>query len=231
MSDTRCVESEDEQEDRGDSVAQPREQRVREQSSVKDDPFSKDPLEREIAPLDFSPNSTATTAEDARQDLGTAFQTGRHAYTENATYIPENIPAQSNKWRTLNDINRETVHDEDDHVESARRRHDRRTDIRTWGTQIGLTDPEIVRAIKIVEATTAGVRRNFGIETVILGALTLAANESATNATVAKSIRLDGPSTHNPDLVEQYESIRENLSVSSVRVSQFRSWYQNNHSP
>lgn len=189
-----------------------------------DSVFREDPLKRELEPLDFSPSSTATDPADAKHDLGTDYQTGRHAYTENATYPAERMAASSSRWQTLNEANRDFFANDDEHIESARRQQDLHNDVRTWGTQIGLTDSEITAAMELVNATAPGVRRNFGMETIILGALTIAANQAATNNYVAKSIRRGGPTTGHTDLVDTYEQLRRDLHVDPSRVQRFRSW-------
>ena len=192
---------------------------------IRDDPFRDDPLEREIAPLDFSPSSTATDPSDAKQDLTTSYAIGRFNYTDNATYIGEDLPASSELGQTLNQINRDTRDDDDDHVESARRQADLRREVQMWGTQIELTDAEIRVAESIVMSVPAGARRNFGLDVVVLGALTVAANQVTGAPHTSKSIRLRGPETGNTELVEQYESLRDDVGVTADAVSRFRRWY------
>jgi len=195
---------------------------------IRDDPFSDDPLERELCPLDYAPSSTATNPTDAKRDMETDYAVGRFAYTQNATYTDEDLPAHSELATTLNQINRETT-DDDSHVESARRKTDRRNDVRSWGRRIGLTDTEITEAIHIVEGVPSGSLRNFGVETVILGALSIAANMKLGGNHTVRSIRLRGAPVGNNAPVERYESLRQNLSVSQQSVSDFRRWYNQNH--
>jgi len=203
----------------------------KEQNSGQDDTVAEpqDRWVREDSPtLDFSPSSTAVDPADAKQDTATEYVTGRFAYTPNATYIGEDLPARSNVARTLNEFNREQDFNSDRTLEPERRMMDLRRDIAGWGHQIGITDTEIKTAITIVMALPTGVRRNFGLETVCLGALTLAANMESPHG--GKSIRLDGPSTDTPELVARYEEIRTALGVSEDAVSDFRRWYHRNHS-
>ncbi|WP_158293748.1 hypothetical protein, partial [Halorubrum sp. SP3] len=150
---------------------------------------------------------------------------GRFDYTPNATYTDEKIPAQSDAAATLNQFNREQDSNSDEDMESPRRETDLHRDIEAWGDQIGLTNTEVREAIAIVQATPTGVRRNFGLETTCLGALTIAANQPTHGPHTAKSIRLRGPSTDNPQLVENYEVLKRDLDVTQARVSDFRTWY------
>ena len=211
-----------------DSVAQPRDSRVRKTIDPRDDPFVDVP--EDVPILDFSPASTAVDPSDAKQDLGAGRAVGRFEYTPNATFTDETLPANSNAAATLNQFNREQDSASEKDMETPRRETDLRRDVEGWGRQIGLTDPEIREAVRLVATTATGVRRNFGLETVCLGALTLAANSGPSNSHVTKSIRLDGPNTDNPDLVTRYEQLREDLGVSQKRVSDFRRWYNRNHS-
>lgn len=221
----------DEEQDRGQdtAVAQPRECRVRGDATVTTDTFVANAPD-EVPVLDFSPSSTAIDPEDARQDRNTDQTVGRFAYTPNATFINEDIPAQSDIAATLNQLNRQDAHDSDTHTEAARRTGDLRRDVQAWGETVGLTDTECAAAVEIVTATPTGVRRNFGLETVCLGALTIAANQPTHGPHTAKSIRLRGPDTDTPTLVTRYERLREDLGVSRQRVSDFRTWYNRNHS-
>lgn len=226
----QCDTPPDEEQDRGQdsTVAQPRNNRVRETTTPRDDPFIDIP--EDVPILDFSPASTAVDPSDAKQDLGAGYAIGRFEYTPNATYTDEDLPASSDAAATLNQFNREQDSASDEDMESPRRETDLRRDIEGWGRQIGLTDPEIREAVRLVVAIPTGVRRNFGLETVCLGALTLAANNGPSNSYLAKSIRLNGPNTDNPDLVTSYEQLREDLGVRQRRVSDFRAWYNRNHS-
>ena len=224
------AEPPDGEQDRGQEkmVAQPQGSWVRETTNPRDDPFIDVP--EDVPILDFSPASTAVDPSDAKQDLGAGYAVGRFDYTPNATYTDEDLPADSDAAATLNQFNREQDSASDEQMESARRETDLRRDIEGWGRQIGLTDPEIREAVRLVVTIPTGVRRNFGLETVCLGALTLAANNGPSNSYIAKSIRLNGPNTDNPDLVTSYEQIREDLGVTQRRVSDFRRWYNRNHS-
>lgn len=231
MSHTRQTEEPpDEAQDCGqnDPVDTPRGSWVRETTNPRDDPFIDVP--EDVPILDFSPASTAVDPSDAKQDLGAGYAVGRFDYTPNATYTDEDLPADSDAAATLNQFNREQDSASDEDMESPRRETDLRRDVEGWGRQIGLTDPEIHEAVRLVATTPTGVRRNFGLETVCLGALTLAANNGPSNSYIAKSIRLDGPTTDNPDLVTNYEQIRDDLGVTQRRVSDFRRWYNRNHS-
>jgi len=220
----------DEEQDRGQdsTVAPPQGSWVRETTNPRDDPFIDVP--EDVPILDFSPASTAVDPSDAKQDLGAGYAVGRFDYTPNATYTDEDLPANSDVAATLNQFNREQDSASDEQMESARRETDLRRDVEGWGRQIGLTDPEIREAVRLVVTTPTGARRNFGLETVCLGALTLAANNGPSNSYIAKSIRLNAPNTNNPDLVTKYERLREDLGVTQRRVSDFRRWYNRNHS-
>lgn len=178
--------------------------------------------------LDFSPSSTALNPSDAKQDMGKQTVVGRFDYTPNATFTIEDLPAQSDEAETLNQLNRETT-DESEHIEQARRDTDLRRQVRAWGNHIGLTDLEVNEAVRIVESVPAGARRNFGLDPVCLAALSISANQPTCGRHTSKSIRLRGPNTDTHALVQQYESIREDMGVTQRRVSEFRSWYNRNH--
>jgi len=200
---------------------------VREQTRPKNnDTFVERPEEQ--PDLDFSPSSTALDPSDAKQDMGERTVVGRFDYTPNATFTTEDLPAQSDEAETLNQLNRETT-DGDEHIEQARRDADLRRQIRGWGNHIGLTDPEVNEAVRIVESVPAGARRNFGLDAVCLAALTISANQPTCGPHTSKSIRLRGPNTDTPALVGRYESIREDTGVTQRRVSSIRSWYNRNH--
>lgn len=193
---------------------------------------------RDEEPLDFSPSSTAVDPEHAAQDASEDVQTGRHAYTENATFTEERLDAPSankseaapavseftdsdehehSEWLSLNQANRTVYTDDEKNSTTEQRRQGFRDDTEAWGRRIGLTDHEIERAITIIERTEREWRENHGTETVILATLTLVANEND------KAIReRQALSSKNPDMTETYEEIRENLDVMRHRVKSCR---------
>ena len=197
-------------------------------TDLRDVPFIDVP--EDVPILDFSPASTAINPSDAKQDLGAAYAVGRFDYTPNATYTDEELPAKSEAAVSLNQFNREQDSNSDEDMESPRRETDLRRDIEGWGHQIGLTKTEIHEAAAIVDATPTGVRRNFGLEAVCLGALTIAANQPTHGEHTAKSIRLCGVTTNNPQLVENYEQLKGDVAVATSVISAFRAWYNRTNS-
>lgn len=194
-----------------------------------------DTLEVQPEPLDYSPSSGATDPDHAAQDESTTMKEGRLGYTDNATYIGGYIPSSSDtphgiidppawmandegnsQWDSLNEANSDFIADEDgdSHIETERRAFERRQDCQMWGRQIGLSDPEIQRAIYIIEETDVTMRKYpHGADTAVLAALTLAANEASIGT--KKSIRDNGVDTGHDDLVANFESIRADLTISS----------------
>lgn len=195
-----------------------------------DDHPDNERLHREdVEPLDFSPSSGATDPVDARKDTDTEMATGRHDYTANETFTRGELPAQSEQWESLNQANREPIVD-DPHVDAdgvtdeesrktRQRRTDARNDTRAWGRQIGLTDAEVDRAVRLVLLAEEGWRNNHGTEAVVLAALTLAANEPTP---VPKSIRPSVPVDTDPDLETTYDAIRTTLDVPREEVNSCR---------
>lgn len=169
-------------------------------------------------PLDYSPSSGATDPEHAAQDASEEMAKGRHAYTPNATFIKEHLPARSSV-PSLNALNRRTTSD-GEHLEEHRRHQDRMNDVRAWGRRIGLTKAECQRAVHLIDS--GGWLNSASIEATALAALTLAANEATGGADSKKSIRPNGPSTDNPDLVERYTQLREDLDVDPEDVRSVR---------
>lgn len=179
-------------------------------------------------PLDFSPSSTATTPSHAAQDASETVQTGRHAYTENATFTKESMDAQSSDHDTLNQLNRDFFANEETNVSTEQRRQNAVNDTVAWGQRIGLTDYECERAVWLLEQADDDMKERHGFEPLILAALTLAANEGIDERnTVSKPLRVQqvAIATFADDIEEMvsvYESIRENLDVAVSTVTDCR---------
>jgi len=105
----------------------------------------KERLKRDREPLDFSPSSTATDPESATKDQAEDYHTGRFGHTENATFAAETLEAESDRFRSLNQINRQN-HKDDEHYSTDQDHADLKNDARAWGRRIGLLDHEIERA-------------------------------------------------------------------------------------
>lgn len=189
--------------------------------------------------LDFSPSSTAVDPAAAAQDQSETIQTGRHSYTENATFIRDDIPAKSDRWETLNQANRDFYadetdnEDEGDHIEKERRKQDHVNDTVCWGRYVGLTDHEIERAASFVLDAEDAYKRNYSIEAIILAALSLAANEGqGERGTHPRTIRPEVPlmtSTDNEtvtdglrDLRDNFGQLRDDLTVSRDAIHDSR---------
>jgi len=208
------------------------------QAADNDGPPLDEQLRRQLEPLDFSPSSTATQPSDAAQDTTEGMKTGRHAYTENATFAVEDIDAPSNDdvrptlpevwdvdedgaspYGSLNELNRSVFTNEDTNKGSEQDKQDYRNDAQTWGRHIGLTNHEIQRAIFLVDRAEKGYMNNHGATTIILAALTLAANETNGSSDTAKAIRPEHAlASKTPDLVDNYTSLRDDLDVSRQGV-------------
>jgi len=188
-------------------------------------------------PLDFSPSSTATDPSHAAQDTSESVKTGRHAYTENATFTTEQIKAPSKRehswgdredgrspWATLNEVNRNFFVDDDKNIGSEQHKQNYVNDTQAWGSQIGLTDWEIKRAAKLVLDADDGWKNNHSIEAVILAALTVSANKATGRRNdLSKAIRPRNPLSENtPDMASTYEDIRDNLGVDYQSVKACR---------
>lgn len=180
--------------------------------------------EKDLEPLDYSASSAATNPEGAAQDESTSIKTGRHAYTENATFTKEPMEASSNEFETLNQLNRNFYADEDKQVGREQQKQDRVNDVAAWGEQIGLTSHEIERAATIVLTAEESFARRHGEEGMILAALTLAANESTSGRNdERKAIRPQSPiSEDTTDMAETYEEIRKSLDVTTNTVKKCR---------
>jgi hypothetical protein len=176
-----------------------------------------------IEPLDYSPPSTATNPENAAQDISTPMKTGRHAYTENATFATEDIPSTwSNSHRqSLNELNRNFYADEGSHIETEKRKQDEINDTMAWGKRIGLTNVEAQRAAHLATLPTADDKRRLGVDATILSALTIAANEPVVRRRLLRSTvpDLDGINTA---LIDDYEQLREELNIETQTVRQAR---------
>jgi hypothetical protein len=201
---------------------------------------------RHEEPLDFSPSSTAVDPEHAAQDTSEYVQTGRHAYTENATFTEERIEAPSSRkdtaapavsqftdsdehdhsnWLSLNQANRNYHANDEKNTRTEQRKQDFHNETKAWGRQIGLIDHEIERAITLVEASEMAWKKNHGIETLVLAAFTLVVNENG------KAIRpqhefssKNHELAETPEMAETYEEIRDNLGVMRHRVKSCRKY-------
>lgn len=182
--------------------------------------------------IDYSPSSTAKDASDARYDEATESHVGRHEYTENATFAKETLetPDPDKRWaedtdvavpwQTLNQANRYYSTDPDTVVQSEQDEQDAVNECEAWGQRIGLTGHERQRAAGMVRAAGRGVRNEYGMEAVVLAALTLAANE---DVPVARSLRENGIDTDTPEkMIETYEDIRQTLDIPSDDVRECR---------
>lgn len=182
------------------------------------------PDPHETPEMDYSPASSAVPPEAAAQDASESVRTGRHAYTENATFTKEPMDAQSERFETLNEANRDFYADEDTNIRSEQHRRDYRNDTVTWGRRIGLTDAELQRAVDLVLAADEGVMNNHGSAAVILAALTLAANEGHTaRTTEPKVLRPEhalapAAGEAGSEMVQTYETIRTDLAVDRETV-------------
>lgn len=181
---------------------------------------------RDRRPLDFAASSTATNPSHAAQDVSTTVKTGRHAYTENATFTAEKMPAKSDVFESLNELNRNFYADEDDSVGSARHRQDHQNDTQMWGRVIGLTDAEIRRAQYLLARAEAGWMNNHSAAAVVLAALTVAANERSCGG-YTKAIRESAPDTGNPALVNAYEELRSRLQIPADSIRACRDHLRN----
>lgn len=181
-------------------------------------------LRRQREPLDFSPPSTAVEPSSAAQDVSETAKTGRHAYTENATFTMEELPASSDRWASLNQANRDFYASDEKTVGREQQKQDYVNDTAAWGGQIGLTDHEIDRAAHLVLEADSGFHYNHSSAAIVLAALTLAANESrGTRRDTGKEIRQSSPmSDRTPELAMRYETIRDDLGVSRKSVTKCR---------
>jgi len=168
--------------------------------------------------LDYSPASGAVDPSDAAQDQSTTARTGRHSYTENATFTKEQMPAQSDAFETLNEANRNFYASDDESVGSARHEQDYHNSVHAWGEFIGLTDSEQYRASHLLEQTSPESRNGFGVATIALAALTLAANEQPW----PKAIRPTVPVDSDSDLCDRYDTLLTELEVDPSLVRSCR---------
>jgi len=188
--------------------------------------------DRESPPLDYSPSSTAIDESDARYDEHREVAVGRHDYTDNATFTDEEIPVTPDDrrwaddtdvvtpWRTLNDANRYYTDDEDG-VRAKQHEQDAVNDCHSWGQRIGLTRLERERAAGIIRAAERGVRNEYGMETVVLAALTLAANED--DGVGIRSLRDNGIDVDTPEsMTRAYEQFRQTLDTPSDTIRDCR---------
>lgn len=198
--------------------------------SYEDERLRKEQIEQ----LDHSPSSGAVDPEHAAQDQSESVETGRHAYTGNATFTKERMESQASsrdqknakhvpQYSSLNELNRRLYEDDEKNTRSEQDKTDYVNDVQAWGTQIGLTGFEIERAATLVLASEDGWMNNHGAETMILAALTLAANESTPgNNSVSKAIRPQSPLVKHEDMADQYAMIRDELAVESRSVKACR---------
>lgn len=187
---------------------------------------------RNREPIDYSPSSGAVDSEDAKQDQATDYATGRHEYTENKTFADEEIEVPVRKhqpedddprhWNTLNELNR-NFHCDNSDIRSEQRKHDAMNDVEMWGEQIGLTNHEIERAKLFVNKVTHGGKWRFGLETMILASLTLAANEGhRDNGTYPRSIRPSSGVRTTDGMVKAYRKIRDGLDLDKEEITSCR---------
>lgn len=177
------------------------------------DPRLTERLKRAREPLDFSVGSGAVDPSHAAQDVSTTFQTGRHAYTGNATFANETLPSARNApvawadndrtidgdskppdddssppWNTLNEANRNFYADDDTDIKWKQREQDQINDVVAWGRQIELTNHEIERAVYLCRHCGPEGNQAHGSDAIVLAALTIVANEDHGSA-VPKVLR------------------------------------------
>lgn len=81
-------------------------------------------VRRDREPVDRSPASSAVDPEHAAQDQSTEAQTGRHGYTENATYIGGELPSPSKKQRRQSKKGKKRENETDDWYKQMMDDHD-----------------------------------------------------------------------------------------------------------
>jgi len=190
--------------------------------SNRDNPPS--PVQTQREPLDYSPASGATDPEHAAQDQSTMSQVGRFAYMDNTTSIGGHLDAKSDRWRSLNDANRDFAGGDGEDIHTKQRELDCVNDTRAWGHRIGLMDWEVGTAAQLVRDADRGYLNNHGSETVILAALTLAANVAPVNRpSEQKELRSSSVfAGQSPVLRDNYEELRKSLDVSRRGVKACR---------
>jgi hypothetical protein len=176
-----------------------------------------------IEPLDFAPASGAVDEVHAAQDMDTGYYTGRHAYTENATFTNEDIPSTwSNSPRdSLNELNRNFYANEDKSVSSEQHKLDEQNDAKAWAKRVGLTEVEGKRAAYLTTKVEANAKKQYTATAVILAAITIAANEPVVQRRVVRSTVPDLEDI-NTSFVEDYEQLREDLGVETLTVRRAR---------
>jgi len=185
-------------------------------------------------------------------------QTGRHGYTDNATSIGGKIPAPSNRvaddphddretsrWTTLNEANRDfkAIGDLDDpetgDVKEEQRESDIVNDVQSWGERVGLTELEIKRATRYIIDADGDWIENTTYDAIILGALTVVANEGPPefggvhkiirpnrplpNEEVIETLETHGEYVKREGMVSSYSEIKDSLDVSDSLVRRARS--------
>ena len=180
--------------------------------------------QRRREPLDFAPSSTAVDPRDAAQDESTETRTGRHSYTENATFTKEPMEASSYRWETLNQANRDFYADDETDVKQAQREQDWRNDVIAWGRQIGLTDYECRRGADLATAELNSGLGGIAKEALALATLTIAANEShpVQPKTIRPSSDIDVEDVDTEQLQDNYEQIRTDLGIDTKSVRSAR---------
>jgi hypothetical protein len=186
--------------------------------------------------MDYSPTSGSVDGLDARKDIDAETITGRHGYTSNQTYAKRELPAVNDAGVSLNQLNRgvrlAAERDDDGRDNDRRQRkrvYDRQGELTAWAAHIGLTPRERQRTVEILGRFPPAMTRRHSMESAMLAALTLAANEiHGDNRRTQKSIRERGPDTDCDDLVERYERLRSALNVDADAVSTLRKWYHRN---
>jgi hypothetical protein len=176
-----------------------------------------------IEPLDFAPASGAVDEVHAAQDTDTGYYTGRHAYTENATFTNADIPStwSDSPRDSLNELNRNFYANEDKSVGREQQRLDEQNDAKAWAKRVGLTEVEGKRAAYLTTKVSAGTKKNFTATGVILAAITIAANEPVVQRRVVRSTVPDLDDI-NTSFVEDYEQLREDLGVETLTIRRAR---------
>jgi hypothetical protein len=204
-------------------------------------------------PLDFSASSSAVDADDAAQDVSEQQKTGRHSYTDNATFTNERLqrtdPAHAGhadatnadeddprSYRSLNDLNRyfKVVESDEESpttttLKDEQRKTDAQLDLQEWGRRIGLTVYEINHALRLFEQTDDDQRRNNNA--LILAALTIVANKAWSNIPqkIIQPYRqhlADGFDSvvAQDDMASAFEEIRTGLELTTSEIKSARKY-------
>jgi len=205
-------------------------------------------------PLDFSASSAAVDPKDAAQDVSESQKTGRHSYTDNATFTDERLQRTNpecpgyadaidtddeddpRSYASLNDLNRYFKVVEPDEksptttsLKSDQRKTDAQLDLQEWGRRIGLTVYEIDHALQLFKQTDDEHRQNNNA--LILAALTIVANKEWSNIP-QKIIQprrqhlADGFDSvvARDDMTSTFEEIRTGLGISTSEIKSARKY-------